>query len=85
MVGIPASHVSLLIFNSKAQFFSIRVFPIGWAQSLNVVVVVGVYLQDAWMLDQGIFHHFHRDSGLGGGNSNILWNFHPETWGRFPF
>ena len=21
---------------------------------------------------------------LGGGNSNIFWNFHPEIWGRFP-
>ena len=20
---------------------------------------------------------------LGGGNSNIFWNFHPEAWGRF--
>ena len=42
-------------------------------------------LEDEIQFPFGMAYVQGRTGVLGGGNSNIFWNFHPETWGRFPF
>ena len=34
----------------------------------------------SFLKKMGAIFHFHDD--LGGGTSNIFWNFHPKTWGK---
>ena len=41
---------------------------------------------NGWFGGTTIFGNIQKDLQLGGGNSNIFWNVHPENWGKMhPF